>query len=409
MTARYPLMLIAAVLVALFSLTLPAVAQDADEGTTEVAPPDRTATGGAQTLDDILARQAGLKIDDSFRREDTGAGKTGAALTDQLGTLGGASDPELWRALRYGSADVTSSARLPASDVVIQASGMRWVEFRAGPLRKYGGYLLIGVLVALGIFYANRGKIMIDAGLSGKTIVRFKAFERFGHWLLAGSFVVLGLTGLGQLFGRLYLIPLIGLDAYASYAAVGKWIHNNFSWAFMLGLVWITVTWVIHNIPNRDDIKWLSVGGGLFSEGVHPPSRKFNAGQKLIFWSVIVLGVSISLSGLSLLFPYQMPLFAATFAKLDALGLPQLLGLGALPTDLTPQAEMQLAQAWHSIIAFVFIAIVLAHIYIGSIGMQGAYDAMGKGVVDENWAKEHHSIWYEEVTGETAGHQPANE
>jgi formate dehydrogenase subunit gamma len=365
---------------------------------------DRSATGGAQTLEDILARQQGLAIDDGFRRDDTGADRSGAAIADQLGTLGGASDPELWRALRYGSANVTVSTGAPAANIIIQDSGMRWLAFRDGELRTYGGYLLLGMIGVLALFYLGRGKIRIDGPLAGKTIQRFKAFERFGHWLLGGSFILLGITGLLQLFGRVALIPYFGKDAFAAYAVVGKWIHNNVAWAFMIGLVWVTVTWISHNIPNRLDLKWIAVGGGLFSKGVHPPARKFNAGQKLIFWSVVVLGVSISVSGLSLLFPFKLPLFAATFEHLNAIGLPQLLGLGELPSTLTPHEEMQLAQLWHAIVAFVFIAIVIAHIYIGSIGMQGAFDAMGKGEVDEQWAKEHHGLWHEEVTGKSPNH-----
>jgi formate dehydrogenase subunit gamma len=380
----------------------PALAQ---EETAEVTV-DRSATGGAQTLEDILARQQGLAIDDAFRRDDTGADRSGAAIADQLGTLGGASDPELWRALRYGSANVTVSTGAPAANIIIQDSGMRWLAFRDGDLRTYGGYLLLGMIGVLALFYLGRGKIRIDGPLAGKTIQRFKAFERFGHWLLGGSFILLGITGLLQLFGRVALIPYFGKDAFAAYAVVGKWIHNNVAWAFMIGLVWVTVTWISHNIPNRLDLKWIAVGGGLFSKGVHPPARKFNAGQKLIFWSVVVLGVSISVSGLSLLFPFKLPLFAATFEHLNAIGLPQLLGLGELPTTLAPHEEMQLAQLWHAIVAFVFIAIAIAHIYIGSIGMQGAFDAMGKGEVDEQWAKEHHGLWYEEVTGKSP-HHPA--
>ena len=373
----------------------------------ETVPVDpRAATGGAQTLEDILARQRGAAVDSDFRRDATGDPAAAAPMTGQLGTLGGVSDPELWRALRYGTADVTASSRGPAADVLIQDSGMTWLAFREGPLATYGGYLLLGVLGALLLFYLLRGRIRIDGEKAGTTILRFSAIERFAHWLLAGSFLLLGITGLTLLFGRMAIIPLLGKQAYAPYAIAGKWVHNNVSWAFMLGLVLVTVFWLAHNIPNRHDLKWLAMGGGLFSKNVHPPAKKFNAGQKIIFWAVLVLGVSISVSGLSLLFPFQMPLFAATFEKLNALGLPQLIGLGELPATLLPHQEMQLAQLWHAIVAFVFIAIILAHIYLGSVGMEGAFDAMGSGEVDEQWAREHHGLWYEDVTGKPA-HGPS--
>ena len=372
--------------------------------------PDRSATGGAQTLEDILARQRGEKIDDEFRRDATGSADNAAGIAAQLGTLGGASDSEVYRALRYGSADVTVSSRAPAAEVLIQDGGMRWLEFRQGPLSTYGAYLLGGTLIALALFYLLRGKIRIDGEKTGRKILRFTNIERFGHWLFAGSFLLLGLTGLISLFGRKVLIPVFGKEMFAELADLSKWLHNNLSWAFMLGLAMIIVMWTVHNIPNKHDLKWLAVGGGLFSKNVHPPARKFNAGQKMIFWSCVILGLSISVSGLSLLFPFELPMFAKTFQALNATGIPQALGFGALPEMLAPHEEMQYAQLWHAVIAFVFMAIIFAHIYLGSVGMEGAFDAMGTGEVEEQWAREHHGLWVEEVEArnkEVPGATPA--
>ncbi len=360
---------------------------------------ERAATGGAQTLDDILRRQAGEAVDPSFRADATGDPAIAAPTTDQLGTLGGASDPELWRALRYGSANVSSQIKSPGATLLVQDDGMRWLEFRDGPLRHWGGYFLVGVLVLLALFYLVRGRIRIEHGPSGEKITRFKAVERFAHWLLAGSFILLGVTGLISLFGRKGIIPWMGRDAFAVLAEWSKWIHNNVSWGFMLGLVMVFVMWVIHNLPDKTDMNWFLKGGGIFGKA-HPPAKKFNAGQKLIFWSVVVFGASISATGLALLFPFELPMFAATFQKVNALGLPELFGYAPLPETLTPHAEMQLSQLWHAIMAFVLMGIILAHIYIGSLGMEGAFDAMGTGEVDLNWAKEHHSLWVEEVEAE---------
>ncbi len=362
----------------------------------EAAPDAREMTGGAQTLEDILARQRGEKIDDSFRRDALGDPDSAAGIAQQLGTLGGASDPELWRALRYGKANVTASSGGPGATTLVQDGGMKWLSWREGPLKTYGGNLLLIMLIALTIFYLCRDKIMIEGRKTGVKIKRFGAVERFSHWLLAGSFILLGITGLVSLFGR-SLIPMLGKENYASFALDLKWVHNNVAWAFMLALVLVTVLWILHNIPNRHDVKWLLKGGGLFSKGSHPPARKFNAGQKIIFWMVVLLGASVSASGLSLLFPFEMPMFAATFEKLNAVGIPQLLGMGELNTALAPHEEMQYAQIWHSIIAFVMMAVIIAHIYLGSIGMEGAFDAMGSGEVELQWAKEHHGLWVEEV------------
>ncbi|MDJ0995281.1 MAG: formate dehydrogenase subunit gamma [Dinoroseobacter sp.] len=375
-----------------------ALAQDAEP--TEPAPTDRSATGGAPTLEDILARQRGEEVDLSYRLDQTGTASAG--ISEQLGTLGGASDSDVYLALRYGTADVTVTSRSPAAGVLIQDRGMWWWQFREGPLLQYGGWLLLGTLGALVLFYLIRGKIRIDGEKTGRTIERFASIERFSHWLLAGSFIILGITGLISLFGRLYLIPVLGKDSYAVLAGASKWVHNNISWAFMLAIVMVTILWIKHNIPNRTDLKWIAQGGGIFKKGVHPPAKKFNAGQKVIFWSVIILGGSISVSGLSLLFPFELPMFAATFEKLNATGLPQMLGFGVLPEQLAPHEEMQYAQLWHSIVAFIMMAIIIAHIYIGSVGMEGAYDAMGSGQVEEQWAKEHHSLWVEEVKAKEA-------
>jgi len=359
---------------------------------TDASSSDRAATGGAQTLEDILARQRG----------ETVAPKTGDAasaaqeLSGQLGVLGGSSDPELWRALRYGTADVTVSAGGDVAKVLVQDGGMAWYQFREGPLATYGGWLLLGTLVALIVFYLLRGKIAIDEPMTGRVVLRFKFIERLAHWMLAGSFILLGLTGLFVKYGREFIAPIVGLEANATLLMVSKFIHNNVAWAFMIALVMILVMWVWHNIPNRHDLVWISQAGGIVGSK-HPPAKKFNFGQKIIFWSCILFGGSISVSGLSLLFPFEIPLFAKTFTVLNDLGIPGLIGIAELPTVLAPQEEMQLAQAWHAIMSFVLMAIIIAHIYIGSMDMEGDTDAMTTGEVDEAWAHQHHSLWLEEV------------
>ena len=351
---------------------------------------DRTATGGAQTLEDIMARQQQLKVDPSFRSENLGDPANAAPTTEQLGTRGGVSLSDTYRSIRYNEFDANTQVRGPAADVLIQDGGMPWLKLREGPIITYGGGALLVFIAVLVVFYLIRGKIRIEGGPSGVTIQRFKAIERFGHWLLAGSFIVLGLTGLITLMGRSFLIPVFGADAFATLAAGSKWIHNNISWAFMIGLIMTFFMWVAHNIPNKLDWQWLKAGGGIFSDS-HPSAKKFNAGQKIVFWTVMVLGVSVSLSGLSLLFPFQMPMFSDTFSVINSV-------FGTeLKTALTPHEEMQYANIWHSIVAFVMMLAIIAHIYIGTVGMEGAYDAMGNGQVDTEWARQHHDLWVAEV------------
>jgi len=208
------------------------------------------------------------------------------------------------------------------------------------------------------------------------------------------------------LMGRQFIAPALGKDMNATLLVASKVIHNSISWAFMLALVMVFIFWVLHNLPSRTDLKWIAQFGGIIGSK-HPPAKKFNAGQKVIFWSVIVLGASISASGLSLLFPFEMPMFAKTFAALNSMGVNDWFGAAPYPEQLSPQEDMQFAQLWHAIVAFVFMAIIIAHIYIGTVGMQGAYSAMGSGEVDETWAHQHHSIWLDEVRAKTAPFEPA--
>lgn len=372
----------------------PALAQD-------VAP----ATPGAQTLEDILARQQALRDgDDSARavREGRGGGRViPGEMGDPSvpsGTRNDWSNPALWRGVRYDDVPMTSQIRGPAATTLIQTGGMEWLRDRGGPLRFWGGLLLAGTLALLAVFFVIRGRIRMDGPPTGRTLLRFRTYERFTHWLLAGSFLALAITGLLVLFGRVAFIPLFGREAWAPVAIASKWVHNNISWAFMLALVLTFVIWVAQNIPERTDWQWLKRGGGMLGGG-HVPAKKFNAGQKMIFWVVILGGASLSLSGLSLLFPFELPMFAKTFGWINATGLPGLFG-GDINTALAPQEEMQYAQMWHGIIAFGMIAVIFAHIYLGSIGMEGAYDAMGKGRVEEQWAREHHSLWAEKALAE---------
>ena len=331
---------------------------------------------------------------------EPGVGRVRDAVEDgeamPVGTEGANSVSTLWGELRNGASATVSIPDKNAA-VLVQDTGMNWLAWRAkgGPLQVWGGYALLAIVGLLLLFFLIRGRVRIEHGPSDQTIERFKAVERFAHWVLAGSFILLALTGLNLLYGKDWILPLIGKEAFAVITNAGKWVHNNVAWAFMLALVMVFVMWVRHNLPSLLDLRWFAQGGGLIGLG-HPPARKFNAGQKIVFWSVIILGASVSLSGISLLFPYEVPMFAKTFDILNQIGVSKLVMGAPLATDLTMMQEMQYAQIWHTMVAFAMIFIILAHIYIGSVGMEGAFDAMGTGQVDLNWAREHHGLWVEE-------------
>ncbi len=308
------------------------------------------------------------------------------------GHLGTASDAEIWRAVRQG---IQGNVSIPnkQSGVMIQSEGESWRAWRNGPITTGGAWGVLGTIGLLALFFVFRGRILIDAGASGKSIERFNEIERFAHWLSAVSFILLALTGLNLLYGRHVLLPALGPDVFAALSLAGKYVHDYVSFAFMAGLVLMIVLWVRHNLPSKHDLIWLVQFGGMFTKGVHPPAEKFNAGQKGLFWIIILGGGSLAASGVSLLFPFEFSMFEWTFGILNAFG-------AELPATLTPLEEMQWSQWWHAIMSLIIIAVVLAHIYIGTVGMEGAFDAMGTGHVDENWAREHHSLWVAEVKGE---------
>jgi formate dehydrogenase subunit gamma len=302
-------------------------------------------------------------------------------------------DNEMWRKVREGLSGQVSIPDKKAGQLV-QSDGEAWRNFRNGPLPRYGLWAMIGIVVLVAAFFLLRGRIRIEHGWAGRTMTRFSDLERFGHWLLAVSFIILALTGLNILYGRYVLLALIGAEAFSFISIWGKWLHNYVAFAFMVGLALTFVVWIRHNFLHWRDIVWLAKGGGMFMKGSHPPAWKFNAGQKILFWIVMLGGLSLSLSGIALLFPFQTALFAKTFAAVNALG--SYVGLAPnLPTQLTPLQEMQYATSWHSIVALALIVVIVGHIYIGTLGMQGAFSAMGSGQVDVNWAKEHHSLWAE--------------
>ena len=278
-------------------------------------------------------------------------------------------EDQLLNALKEGD-KITGRISIPDAMAasLIQPAGRDWRDFHRSKLPIIGGIAIIGMFAVLAIFLMVRGRIRIHGGFSGAKILRFASFERFTHWLTASCFVVLALSGLNISFGRILILPLFGPEAFATMSGYAKLAHDYLAFPFMLGLVIMFLIWIKDNIPGKIDLQWLKQGGGILFKGQHPPAKRFNAGQKGIFWIVIIGGALMSVSGWFLLFPY-------------------------LPANVT---ALQFWTVIHAVIAMLFIAAMMAHIYIGSIGMEGAFDAMGTGEVDLNWARENHSLWVEE-------------
>jgi len=263
------------------------------------------------------------------------------------------------------------------SSVLMQPAGREWREFRNVALRWIGGVAMLGMLAVLVIFYLARGMVRLESGRSGRTIVRFNTYERVVHWMTATCFVILAISGLNITFGRPLLLPLIGFDAFSEWSQWAKFAHNYLSFPFTIGVVLIFLMWIGGNIPNKLDLEWIKRGGGLIGHD-HPPARRFNAGQKGIYWIVVIGGGLVAVTGYQLMFPFYVS------------------GIEG----------MQIAQIVHSVVAVLFIAAMLAHIYIGTIGMEGAFEAMGSGEVDVNWAREHHSLWLNQEMARSGPNDP---
>jgi len=258
------------------------------------------------------------------------------------------------------------------SYLIEHPAGRDWRHFHEVTLKWIGGIAILGVLAVLVIFYLWRGMVRIQSGRSGRVIVRFNGFERFVHWMPATCFIILAISGLNITFGRPLFAATFGSDGFTTWSEWAKYAHNYLSFPFTIGVVLIFLIWIAGNIPNAVDVQWFKRGGGIVGHD-HPPAYRFNAGQKAIYWIVVLGGGAVAITGYMLMFPFY-------------------------GTDID---SMQSAEMIHAIVAMLFIAAMLGHIYIGTIGMEGAFEAMGQGTVDLNWAKEHHSLWLEDEKART--------
>jgi len=244
------------------------------------------------------------------------------------------------------------------SYVIEQPAGRDWRQFHQVTLRWVGAISIVGMLVLLVVFYLVRGMVRLESGRSGRVLVRFTAFERFVHWMTATCFIILALSGLNITFGKPLLLPLIGPEAFTTWSQWAKYAHNYLSFPFTLGVFMIFLMWIAWNVPNRVDVEWLKEGGGIVGHK-HPPADRFNAGQKMIYWIQMLAGSAMAVTGYLLMFPFYG----------------------------TNIADMQLAQIVHGVVAMLFVAVMIAHIYIGTIGMEGAFEAMWDGTVDVRYRR----------------------
>lgn len=293
----------------------------------------------------------------------------------------------LWRTVR----DVGGSSSLPGAEkgVLIQPfvqypgsdrtnAGEAWRQVRNQWILPYGGALLFIVLLAVAIFYWRKGPLGREHAEGGRLIERFTPFERAAHWANAGAFVVLAVSGLVMAFGKFLLLPLIGgtLFGWLTYAL--KTAHNFVGPLFAVSLVIVLVVFFRDNIANKADFVWLSKAGGMLSHQ-EVPSHRFNAGEKGIYWwGAFFPGLVVVASGLVL--------------------------NGLVPGLGDTRGQMQVAHMVHAVVAVAMMCVMIGHIYMGTVGVRGAYRAMKTGYVNEGWAHEHHELWYDDIR---AGKIPA--
>jgi formate dehydrogenase subunit gamma len=268
-------------------------------------------------------------------------------------------------------------ASVPGVDTnrLIQGAGREWREFRNGPLTRYGGWVLVATLAIIMLLYLVKGSIKLHGQPTGRLIERFNAVERVSHWVMAIAFIFLAISGIIILWGKHIILPWLGYGGFSWLTIVSKNIHNFVGPLFIFSLVVMFLIYVKDNFPAPGDGRWLAGLGGMLS-GKEIPSGRFNAGEKVWFWvGVVILGLTVSVTGLILDFPNWNQ----------------------------GREAMQLANVIHAIAATLFIAGGLGHAYMGTLMVQGAYRAMRDGYVDETWAREHHALWYEEIK---AGRRP---
>jgi formate dehydrogenase subunit gamma len=296
----------------------------------------------------------------------------------------------VWRAAR-DSGDKPGYSSLPGAEqgMLIQPfvqypgsrltnAGEAWREVRNRWILPYGGSFLLIVLLAIAIFYWRKGPLGSPVRDTGRKVERFTPFERAAHGANAAAFVLLAVSGIVMAFGKFFLLPVIGSTLFGWLTWLLKTMHNFVGPLFAVSLAIVVLTFVKDNIASKADFVWLSKAGGML--GDHEiPSHRFNAGEKGIFWwGVTIPGLIIVASGL----------------VLDQL----LPGLAYL------RGDMQIAHMIHASAAVVMVAMLMGHIYMGTIGTRGALDAMRTGWVDASWAREHHSLWLDDID---AGKIPA--
>lgn len=277
--------------------------------------------------------------------------------------------PDTWRQVRSGETGANfRDSRADSNYNLVNASGETWRQLRNRWVSPFGLIAIGGMIVVIALFYLIIGRKALSEPRTGRKLLRWPLVVRAIHWTVATLFIVLALTGLNLLYGKFVFRSLFGDAVWASMISASKVAHNYLGPLFGILLIVLLARVLKHNWPKKHDLAWFKKGGGMVGKG-HPDAGFANAGEKVWFWLLATAGIAVIASGLVLDFPNY--------------------GQG--------RDTMQWANIIHAVGALGLTAVALGHIYIGTIGTEGALEGMTTGYVDETWARDHHNLWYEEV------------
>lgn len=198
-------------------------------------------------------------------------------------------------------------------------------------------------------------------------IERYTPNERSNHWITAICFVLLALSGLALFHPALYwLTALFG---------GGPWtriLHPFIGVVMFVSFLVLVIRFWHHNFLDANDRQWVRQMGDVVNnrEERLPPVGRYNAGQKLLFWVLVISMLCLLLTGLVM--------WRAYFSHLFPIGI------------------VRLASLLHAFFGFVIVCAIIVHIY-AAIWVKGSIKAMTRGTVSYAWARRHHRGWYGEV------------
>ncbi len=266
----------------------------------------------------------------------------------------------------FGTTVIQGSDGNPIKMPNYKSMGLDGRELEIGFLRedyikRYGGWLFVLVLAMSVMHYLLFGPHRVHVVKGDQSVQRFALYERMIHWLAMLTFAFLSLSGIAFLLHR--ESPMSAIRA----------VHGQVGVAFVLTLIALVAIWWRHAMFVPCDKEWICKLGGYLWVKADCPAGKFNAGQKLFFWLIAVLG-----------------------------------GLVISGTGIALILDKNIAASWvytlHDLAALALIAGVLGHAYLGVFANPGTVTSIISGRVKRSWAEKHHSEWAKKLTEKNSGH-----